>query len=222
MDDWDADDFIPPPVSGGASKFEDELQLEEKSIPESWDAEPTKVQTTKSSKEAQKAVKNKEASKVKKPVAVNKARAVELDSFADKTKKQNAVEDADFQNTQEMFSGLDSVSIVNTADPKDEKDFEVLAETLSKKLVVYEKSIHYKAFLKSFTKQLANVLKVEEIKELSASLALVANDKLKNEKNAGKKKKGLTKKIVKKGEDDDEEGEDGFVTGEYDEYSDFM
>jgi len=113
------------------------------------------------------------------------------DPEGEKKYKQLMVEAADFENTREMFSGLD---VIDTKHPKDEKDFEALATLLAQKLAIFDKSYHFKEFLKSLYRQTAASLKSDDIKELSSVLGMVANEKMKSEKEKQKKKKSTWKK----------------------------
>jgi len=137
------------------------------------------------------------------------------DPEGEKKYKQLMVEAADFENTREMFSGLD---VIDTKHPKDEKDFEALATLLAQKLAIFDKSYHFKEFLKSLYRQTAASLKSDDIKELSSVLGMVANEKMKSEKEKQKKKKAPGKRTTLNVKSDfDEEQEDVL-----DDYSDFM
>jgi len=137
------------------------------------------------------------------------------DPDGEKKYKQLMVEAADFENTREMFSGLD---VIDTKHPKDEKDFEALATLLAQKLAIFDKSYHFKEFLKSLYRQTAVSLKADDIKELSSVLGMVANEKMKAEKEKQKKKKAPGKRTTLNVKSDfDEEQEDVL-----DDYSDFM
>jgi len=217
--DWDDEEFEPPPPvtenavavsSTTPNKWQDEDQ-ESEEVPEVWDEEPPKIEDKVKKNNDTKKVKNK----VTKP-AVSEQTEVQTDPVAEKLKQQLKVEDADFENTQEIFSGLDSVSVINIADPKDEKDFEALSDRLARQLIIYEKSFHYRGFLKSLFKLTTQPLKSEEIKELAGVLTVVANEKLKSEK--GKKKKGVTVKKTTLNLKDDDMGRGD----DFDAYTDFM
>jgi len=226
--DWDDDEFEPVPVVTSISvqnKWVDEDGADE-GIPEAWDEEPPKPSSStdgvKGSKTTKKEAKKKNPAKSEKEEALKsklatEQAAAELDPVAEKLKRQLKVEEADFQNTQEIFSGLDSVSVISTADPKDEKDFEALADKLARKLIIYEESYHYRGFLKSLFKLTTQPLKSEEIKELAGALTVIANEKLKSEKTAKKKKGVATKKTTLNLKDDSMERGDDF-----DAYTDFM
>jgi hypothetical protein len=220
MDSWEDEEFEPPkPIvaSTQASKWDDEDKEEE--APAAWDDEPPKKDESKGGK--------KEVAKAKKPSGkkgqtgkssgASKVVEEDEDPMVKKRKDQLRVEESDFQNTQDVFSGLDSVSVISTSDPKDEKDFEALADVLGKKLTVYEKSFHYRGFLKSLLKHTTQNLKAEEIKDLAAALTVISNEKLKMEKGGGKKKKVTAAKKALNVKEDDVRGPEDF-----DDYSDFM
>jgi hypothetical protein len=137
------EEFEPPPpvvaTTSTPSKWEDE-DKEEQEAPEAWDKEDEEEEEQSSKPKEPKKIKPKKPAKKS---AANKIKPPPeeeglVDPIIEKIRAQQRVEEADFQNTKEMFSGLDSVSVVNTSDPKDEKDFEVLAESLAKKLSIYE------------------------------------------------------------------------------------
>jgi len=137
------------------------------------------------------------------------------DPAAEKQRKQKLVEEADFRNTQEMFSGLAVENIINTANPKDEKDFVELANSIAAKYSTFDKSFHYKNFLKTLFRQMAVNLKSDEIKDISSSLTILSNEKMKAEKEGTKKKKGAKKAQVNV---KDDMNDDDYM----DDYSDFM
>jgi len=204
---WEDDDFEPPSVS--ASK---RWEGEDKEENESWENLTTKsVEPEKKSTEI---VKPKD----KKKAALHKAEVITsqpLDPLDEKKRQQQLVEASDFQNTQAMFSGLDLGKdlMIDVNNPKDEKDFEVLAEVLGQKICSYEKSYHFKNLLKNLLRKTTASLKPEEIKDLASVLTVIANEKLKAEKP--KKKKASTKKTVNM--------KDSELDNELmDEYSDFM
>jgi hypothetical protein len=62
---------------------------------------------------------------------------LQSDVLSERQKRQ-IVEDSDLENAKGMFAGLDAEYKIDIANPKDEKDFEVLATTLADKLANYE------------------------------------------------------------------------------------
>lgn len=102
--------------------------------------------------------------------------------------KRQIVEASDLENAKGLFAGLDNEYKIDIINPKDEKDFEVLATTLADKLGNYEKNKNYLYFVKSLTRKLANSLKADDVKDLASVLTAVSNEKLKSEKEKTKKK----------------------------------
>jgi len=185
----------------------------EEEVQESWEEE--KAQTP------SKPVNNKLTSKTKK-VDNKKTKPSKneppsnLDPVAQKIKQQKLVEEADYENTKEMFAGLDEA--VNTTTPKDDKDFEALAKILVDKFSYLEKinlHLYRTTFLKCLFRNITANMKSDEIKELATILTTQSNEKLKIEKEKTKKKKVPAKKTSLNVERDMED--DGL-----DDYSDFM
>jgi len=136
-----------------------------------------------------------------------------------KIQQQQLVERADFQNMQDLFSGIqEAVDITN---PKNENDYEALASVLAQKIISLDKGYYYKGFLKSLFKQCTQNLKPEDIKELSSTLLIVANERLKAGREKEKKKKKTIQPKKPLAKDDGLGGEDIYYDeAEYDD--DFM
>ena len=66
---------------------------------------------------------------------------VQTEKLSEK-EKQKRVEESDFQNTTSLFSGLSTDNKVNLDQPKDERDFQVLATTLAEKVRAFEVSYY--------------------------------------------------------------------------------
>lgn len=218
---WDEDDFEPPsviPVVVGVTskttatkRFEEEDKEETK---ESWENLDVKenAPSTSTKKKLKEIVKAKEA-----PKPASTSSDTPLDAETEKLRQQQIIEEAELQNTQAMFTGLDLNKdlVIDLKNPKDEKDFEVLAELIATKVAIFEKSIHYRHFLKTFIKKASTSLKNEDLKELSTAITVLANEKLQAEKGSKKKKKTTSKKSINVKEDNDYDNID-------DEYGDFM
>lgn len=196
-DDWDADDFTPVlPV----------LAKEEPKLKSQWDDEDVEEEPKEEEKPKPvpkpKAEKKKE--KVKKVVVEDEPLA---DPVAEKLRQQRLVEEADYQHTSELFGGKQRGSrSLEGFIPKSEDDFLEYAELLAQKLRPFEKSFHYKTLLKALMRHSVASLNASDAKEVSSSMTVIANEKLKAEKDAtaGKKKTGAKKKqlIVDKPDDD--------------------
>jgi len=188
-DDWDADDFVPPPVT----------------IKNKWEGEDEVLEVVKEVKEIK--IDNKAPSspkKNKKPDNTKAATApppqVEeppLDPIAQKIKNQKMVEESDYQHTQDIFLGFEKKRTeqggeldLDKIDPKTEAEFEQLAGELAAKLEIFSSHFQYVNFLKSLVKNLATSLtKVDDCRELSSAINVVINDKLTKAKGKGAKKK---------------------------------
>jgi len=212
---WDSEDFTPSPFQGtetNNARWDDE----DKSVKESWEEEetkPTQPQQPVTGEHKPKSTKKNATTHA----STNNGNQPVSQEPIDKLEQRRLVEASDFQNTTEMFSGLAKDLVVDIQNPKDEKDFETLADTLSQKVIPFDKSYHYKAFLKSFLRRATQNLKVEDLKDLSAAMTVLANEKLKAEKPKKKKAGGATKKNLNVKADELE----GDFRGE-DDYSDFM
>jgi len=188
----------------------------------------------------------KKAEPPKKPAAkpAKKAAAVPTyvssgDPVVDKMREQRLVEEADFQNVEDMFGVSKEKKIDDVitdpnpkprepdlleAKPKTEAEFENLAAEIAKKLSKHETSFHYPYFVRSLTKHLCiSFNKVEDVKEIITALNVVANDKLKSEKPKPKQPKkaaGPTsgKKVYKDAFDDDFDTKGKSLDDDYDDF----
>src|SRR5690349_13979184 len=121
---------MPPPVAASqpavSTRWEDEDKPEE--APESWEEEGPQTQYKQPSKKAAK----KALGKAKDAQTSAEPSTTPQDARTQQVKQQHMVERADFEHTQDMFSGISEV--VDIANPKDEKDFEALALAVATKL----------------------------------------------------------------------------------------
>jgi len=162
--------------------------------------------------------KKKSKDKIKEKEKESKESEGPLDPETEKLRLQQKQEEEKLENAQALFSGLELNKdlVIDLKNPKDEKDFEVLGDLLASKVAIFEKSIHYRNFLKIFIKKASAGLKIEDLKELSTAITVLANEKLQAEKTK-KKKKGTStsKKSINVKDDGDYDNVD-------DEYADFM
>jgi len=205
---WEDEEFEIPPVEQGSSKWEAEDKADP--IRESWEddfSEKPKPQTKTATKTVPKKGKTNHNTK--------KIEETPEDPLAERQRKQLQVESSDFENTTSMFAGLSSDLKIDTGNPKDARDFDALADQLGKRLNLSSGSAHYVNFLKNLFRQLSANLESSDISSISTSLSVLANEKLKSEKDK-KKKKTVTKKsqVNMKNEEPEE--------GDYDEYTDFL
>lgn len=209
-DDWDADDFTPlPPVLA-----KDEVKVKSQWDDEDVEEEPKEEEKAKPGKTVGSDTETLQAPKPKvekKKKETKKASGDEVlsDPLAEKLRQQRLVEEADYQHTTELFGGKAGGSADRTLDdfiPKSENDFLEYAELLSQKIRPFEKSFHYMTLLRALMRHSVASLNAASAKEVASSLTVIANEKLKAERDAtaGKKKTGAKKKqlIVDKPDDD--------------------
>eukprot|EP01099_Mayorella_cantabrigiensis_P000904 TRINITY_DN1386_c0_g1_i1.p1 TRINITY_DN1386_c0_g1~~TRINITY_DN1386_c0_g1_i1.p1 ORF type:complete len:220 (+),score=70.35 TRINITY_DN1386_c0_g1_i1:133-792(+) len=204
---WEDEDFEPPvtapPVPAG--QWDDE---DADNVKESWDdSDDEKKDKPAETKKSQ--PKPKPAPKIKGRVLgvseVEDEKKVPVLSAEEKRKRQILVEDADYSNTKDLFAGISSDTTPEEAFnldslPTTEAEFSQYADFIAEKFNRHSTSMHYVHFLKSLLTGATKNMKVEDIKELSRILTVIANEKIKAEKTKPKKK-GPTKKLNIKGED---------------------
>jgi len=147
---WEDEDFEPPSLDSAALKrWEDEDKTDQTKSSEVITAKD-EIASTKASSNPPK-TKEIENKKKSTPARVS----TPLDPEAEKQRQKELVEEADFQNTQAMFSGLDlgKELVIDVNNPKDEKDFEVLADILGQKLCSFEKKHLLQALFEEFARK---------------------------------------------------------------------
>ncbi|MCO5593667.1 hypothetical protein L7F22_047683 [Adiantum nelumboides] len=223
-DDWESEDFVPlPPTIAREqpkSQWDDEDAGEEEDVKESWEDEekpkpkpvkPSAPQKPKAEKKAESVETKKEPNK---PLTPEEEAASQLE---EKLRQQRLVEESDYQSTTELFGKRNGDRTLDTFIPKSESDFIDYAELLAQKLRPFEKSFHYLTMLKALMRHAMTSLKAADAKEVATSVSVIANEKLKAEKEAtGKKKTGPKKKqlLVDKPDED-------AVTAAYDDVDDY-
>eukprot|EP00250_Pteridium_aquilinum_P013856 c21615_g1_i1 orf=411-1076(-) len=219
-DDWESEDFVPQaPVIGREqpkSQWDDEDVPEEEGVKESWEEEekpkPVKTPAPPKSKEVKKV-----AIETKKVLTPEEDAAEKL---KEKLRQQRLVEEADYRSTAELFGKGNGDHSLDAFIPNSESDFIEYAELLAQKLRPYEKSFQYLTLLKAVMRHAMTSLKAADAKDVASSVSVIANEKLKAEKDAtGKKKTGAKKKqlLVDKPDEDnvlnayDDVDEDDFM-----------
>ncbi|CAI5513950.1 unnamed protein product [Closterium sp. Naga37s-1] len=189
-DDWDADDFEPPPVVVAKepvkSSWEDE---EEEEAPASTTTASAKPKGEKKKKKAEDKGKGKEKEEGEEVVDDG----VLADPVAEKLRQQRLVEESDFKATKELFGGKKKEAERSLDDflPKSEADFNEFADLIAARITPHSKSFHYVSLIKNILRKVEAPLVGKDAKEISAAAAVIANEKLKAEKEAEKgKKKG--------------------------------
>jgi len=213
---WEEDEFVVPPVVQSASKWE--LEDKEEEVKESWEDESSEKPKNSVQKESKPESTTNKGNAKKGKTTTKPSKNIEEtldDPLMEKQRKQLMVEEADFENTASMFSGLSNELKIDIVNPKDARDFDALADSFSKKLNLYSTSTHYTNFLKNLFRQLTANLESNDISQIATSLSVLANEKIKSEKEK-KKKKTVTKRAAVNLKNEDVE------EGDYDEFSDFL
>ncbi|KAK5578319.1 hypothetical protein RB653_007989 [Dictyostelium firmibasis] len=126
----------------------------------------------------------------------------EFDIYLEEKRKKELQEASDLENSKVLFSGLSvkesSVEPISSFIPKSEKDFEQYSQIVSDYLLKYDSSIHYAGFLKSLMKKTLVNVSSSDMNDISKTLTVLINEKLKNEKSGGKGGKTKTKVAPKK------------------------
>eukprot|EP00850_Spirogloea_muscicola_P015985 SM000127S26601 [mRNA] locus=s127:51982:53777:+ [translate_table: standard] len=211
MDDWDAEDFEPPPPVIGKEPLKGQWDDEDAEEEEPVAAPPAPARDDDSSAaEASKAKADKAgAEKKKKKKEDDGAPGLDqalADPVAEKLRQQRLVEESDYKATRELFGSQKEARALDDFIPKTEEDFMEYAELIASKITPFQKSYHYSALLKRLLRTLTMSMDAAETKDLTAALTVIQNEKLKAEKDAaGKKKAGAKKKQlhVEKAADDD-------------------
>ncbi|KAG8076608.1 hypothetical protein GUJ93_ZPchr0006g44425 [Zizania palustris] len=204
MEDWDSEDFQPVAPSVKAevlkSKWADE-DVEEEEVKESWEEEEEEKPKPQPVEKTAPKPSGKGAAKKGKQQASTSTEVVEYEVLDDpaleKLRQQRLVEEADFKSTTELFGKKnDNEKSLDTFIPMSDSDFAEYAQLIANKLHPYEKSFHYMGLLKDVMRLSMSSLKGADAKDLSSSIAAIANEKIKAEKEtaAGKKKQGAKKK----------------------------
>eukprot|EP00026_Physarum_polycephalum_P015368 Phypoly_transcript_16032.p1 GENE.Phypoly_transcript_16032~~Phypoly_transcript_16032.p1 ORF type:complete len:236 (+),score=67.63 Phypoly_transcript_16032:60-767(+) len=232
---WEDEDFTPakPGTKPVSDSWEDEDSNTSSGIQikGSWEdedvttPEPAKPKAAEPKKPAAKPAPKKA---VAKPTYVSSG-----DPLVDKMREQRLVEEADYQNVEDMFglskpeekSGeTDHEPDLLDQKPKTEAEFEHFAAQIAEKLSAHERSFNYPFFVKSLTKHLCtNFSKAEDIKDIITALNVLVNEKLKSEKPKPKQPKkaaGPTsgKKVYKDAFDDDFDTKGKNYDDEYDDF----
>jgi len=223
MENWDDDDFEPPPPIPSVNKWADEVALlahtQEDVAKKDTASDPT-------------AKKKHEFDKLPKELDKRKAPS-ELDPELEKAMRDHAINAAKFEDARDLFAGVRNENLIDTEHPKDLDDFLALAELLGSKAIIFEKSIHYKSFLRSLFLKLTASLSIDERKDMAGlssdkPATSLAADKpsavTKPVATANRAKKRVppaTKKATsaRSAEIDDEDLEGDLVYDKYDSYN---
>jgi len=198
-DAWD--DFEDTNLNKDQWKGEDEDD-----VMENWDDDSEEEKEKEAAKEAPKVAPKQGGKKYLKQLLKEKeekeakeqeARITELmnktseQKLADKLNAQKLAEDSDFMIAKEGFAGKENDSNVKTLDnfkPSTKADFKEMSEMMISKFASFEDSPHYSYVFETVVKQAMIALKAEDLRKLSTSISVLANEKQKLEKNQKKKK----------------------------------
>ncbi|THU47670.1 hypothetical protein C4D60_Mb09t18060 [Musa balbisiana] len=201
MADWEEEDFEPAPpglISNQPKRQWDDEDVEDENVKESWEDEEVPVQA---------------------PKLETKAAKPGHKGAGEKEKLPEAKRKADYKSTAELFAKKGAEKTLDSFIPKSESDFLEYALLLSHKICPYEKSFHYIGLLKAVIRLSMTSLKAADAKEVASSVTAIANEKLKQEKEAtaGKKKQGTKKKQLHVDKAEDDYG----TAGHYDDMDDY-
>ncbi|CAI5507241.1 unnamed protein product [Closterium sp. Naga37s-1] len=192
-DDWDAEDFEPPPVVVAKEPVKSSWEDEEEEEEEAPASTTTASAKPKGEKKKKKKADDKGKGKEKEEEEEEVDDGVLADPVAEKLRQQRLVEESDFKATKELFGGKKKEAERSLDDflPKSEADFNEFADLIAARITPHSKSFHYVALIKSILRKVEAPLVGKDAKEISAAAAVIANEKLKAEKEAEKgKKKG--------------------------------
>ncbi|KAI4389351.1 hypothetical protein MLD38_001583 [Melastoma candidum] len=216
MGDWE-DETIPPLVLKDPIKNQwDDEDVDEDAVKESWEDEEEPAPAPAPKAPAEKAPKKEAPKAADKGKSISIEKEEPLDPVAEKLRQQRLVEEADYKSTAELFAKKGDEKTLDNFIPKSESDFLEYAELLSYKLRPFEKSFHYIGLLKNVMRLSMSSLKAPDAKEIASSVNAIANEKLKAEKEATKKKTGAKKKQLHMDKPDDD-----LVTNTYDAADDY-
>mmetsp|Transcript_8433 Transcript_8433/g.21781 ORF Transcript_8433/g.21781 Transcript_8433/m.21781 type:complete len:248 (+) Transcript_8433:304-1047(+) len=130
------------------------------------------------------------------------------DAVSEKLRLRQLEEEADFENAQGLFdmskskkkADVPGVDTIDSFVARTAADGDVLAEKIANKLLSLENTPFYVEMIKSLVKKATANLQSDDVKEIATTAQVVANDKLKaeREKNKGKKKQSASKKAAVK------------------------
>lgn len=206
-DDWEAEDFVPVPPVIAKEKPKgswDDEDASDEDVKESWEDEEATLETKLASKPEPKPEKKKATESNVKTANVQDGKLP--DPVAEKLRQQRLVEEADYQSTTELFGNSNGDKSLDSFIPKSEEDFMEYAELVAHKLRPFDKSFHYVTLLKAVMRHAMTTLKAADAKDVASSVTVIANEKIKAEKeaNAGKKKSGTKKKQLHVDRPDDD------------------
>jgi len=241
MASWDDEDYEPVEASnvsaGGADRWSGEDE-DDDGLKDNWDDEeeeketapksqPKKKQTL-AEKIAEREEKKKQELLAKMAQAEQERELTPEEEMEMKLKAQKMQEESDLDLAKEAFGVVDAVVLpgqktIDNFTPKNKDEFAELATMIVEKLATLEYKTDYSFFLETLVRDCCAGREPEDIKKISNTLTLLANEKQKlskADKLKGKKKAAATTKktlATGKGVKDDD-----YYDDYYNEYDDFM
>ncbi|KAI8975416.1 eukaryotic translation initiation factor 3 subunit J [Mycotypha africana] len=240
MSDWEEEIEVEIAVPLKKNKWEDEDVEED--LKDDWELSDDEEEKKKKEEEAKKraaapirkkvGLKQKIAEKQaaeeqkKKELEAKKAAAQEEAEEGDYERQQRMRQlelEADMANATDLFSGVSLSDITDKpleeVRPKNRVEFDAYRKRLVELITPYSKSINFGWFIDDLLRDIAFPLNHQEVKKVSSSLTVIANEKQRAAKEAQKKTKGKSRpqlaaagKVASKDAYEDT----------YDDYDDFM
>ncbi|RHZ44657.1 hypothetical protein Glove_714g11 [Diversispora epigaea] len=212
-----------PNISVSVNKkwVDEDLELDQ--VKEAWDEESSdeEAKTEDISKKKKVSVAQKIAEREQKKKAEKKfdfEDDEELDLEEKKRREAQAILDADLENAEGLFQGLTIkdtrpkskvttlankevvikgvVSPLDKINPQTNEEFDEFASLLSERIKKYEKNKFYPNFISGLVRELCVNLRDVEIRKITGTLTILANEKSKDTQKT--KKKGKTKPSLAK------------------------
>jgi len=244
---WDDEEYEAPEAAttNGAVVVTDKWEGEDEDdddLKDNWDDEEEEKQDSDVPKTVPKkkktlAEKIAEREEAKRQEAILKMQQAEAEreltpeeDLARKMREQKLAEEADFELSKEMFGTDDSVVVpgqktIDNFVPKNKEEFTELANMIVEKLSTLEYKTDFNFFLETLVRDCCAGREPEDIKKISNTLTLLANEKQKlnkADKNKGKKKAAATTKKTLASGKGVSKADDDYYDDYYNEYDDFM
>lgn len=205
-EDWEDSTSLPQPstsVAAGDWDDEDEEGLE--TIEEPMKIAPAPMKPKKALELALKAKEEEERRREVEAIAQREKELSELSQVERKLREQKIVEDADLENTKDLFGNDEGGGMkvpdgptLETFEPKTDEDFKKLAGMVGDRICPFNdnprKTGRYIDFLKLVFRAVTKDLSSDDTKDLSTFVGVIGNEK----REEFKKSKGIKKKVNKK------------------------
>jgi len=229
MDDWENEDFDNIKLPAVKNQWDDEDVESEEEIKDSWDASddekpkpspkpPKKEKAPKLTKAQQKKAEKERKERERKEREELENESIEQRKF----REAKLVQDADFQNTLDLFGAdaaipaknnvseelfdeaegaeKDAKVLIEDMKPKTKEEFRKYAEAVYDEISKYEKNQFYNALLETLIKKVAEPMEIANVRKLISTLQLEITNK---QKAQAKKKKTPKKATIKQAYDND-------------------